>query len=78
MELQAAHPNMTQLWYANNAGVRGSLLHINLHLEDFMVRGLACRQFLDSSKIILVVSEGNVPWVQTLFIGMRLWVVMGS
>ena len=45
-ELQAAHPQVIQLRYANDDGERGSLPHIQIQLDNLMLQGPACGYFL--------------------------------
>ena len=55
----------------------GSFQHIQLYLKEIMVRVTSRRYFLDPTKRLLVFSENNVLWVQSLFRGMGLRVMTG-
>ena len=72
-----AHPGVTQLWYAGDAGVGGTFGGIWQHLDDFMMRGPLHSYFLDLTKSILVVSLRNVPWSEAFFRDYGLQIVTG-
>ena len=66
-ELRVAHPLVTQTWYAEKAGAGGSFGNIHRHLEYLVVRGTYRGYFLDTTKIILVVSGKNFQRFQKFF-----------
>ena len=77
-QLWGAHPRVTHLWYANDAGGRGKLKHILTHLWDLQARSPPRGYFPEPTKIILVVDPWNVARAEDFFRGMYIKVVTGS
>ena len=77
-ELRAAHPQVTQLWYADDVVAGGYLPHIQAHMHDILTRLSPRGYFLDPTKSILVVSVNNVAWAQNFFWGNSLNIGMES
>ena len=76
-ELRGAHPRVTQLWYADDAGAGGKLSHILEHLWDLQARGTARGYYWDPTKSILVVAPVNVSQAEELFWRMGIQLVTG-
>ena len=71
-ELRGAHPRVTQLWYADDAGAGGKFSHILEHLRDLQERGPERGYYPDPTISILAVAPGNVAQVQEFFRGMGI------
>ena len=56
-EIQEAHPNVSQPWYANDAGSGGTFHCILDYLDGIIVSPSMRRYYLDLTKIILIVSD---------------------
>ena len=52
IELQDAHPRVTQAWYADDVGVEGLFGHILDHFKDMQVRGALRGYFPEPTKSI--------------------------
>ena len=66
-DLRAAHPRVTQLWYADDAGAGENFADIRLHLDDLMLQGPLQGYFPELTKIILIVSLRNVLRAEDFF-----------
>ena len=62
----------------DEARVGGTFAGIRSHLDNLMVRGTRQEYFLDTNKIIMVVSPWNVPRAEAFFFGYVLEIVTGS
>ena len=76
-ELRNAHPQVTQPWYADDAGAGGTFQQILEHFRDLQARGTAHGYYPEPTKSILVVSPGNVAWTEEHFRGLGIRVVTG-
>ena len=77
-DIQGTHPPGTQPWYADDMGWEGKFPHILAHLQDFQARGPPRGYFLEPTKSILVVAQGNMDRAEEFFRGMGLKFVKGS
>ena len=77
-ELRDAHPRVTQLWYADNAGAGGTLHHILAHLQGMQGRGPPRGYFPDTTKSNLILTPRNVARAEKFFRGMGMQIVTGS
>ena len=77
-ELLESHPEVSQLWYADNVGNGRISPHIISHLYDIMVRGPHRGYSPELTKSILLVSEPNLAKAESLFRGEGITIVMGS
>ena len=59
--LRRDHPQVTQLWYAEDAGAGGNFEAVMAHFRDLQLKGPARRYFPEPTKSILVVAEQNIP-----------------
>ena len=60
-ELHAAHHQVMQPWYADDAGAGGTSAAFHEHTRDLMLRGSPWSYFTETTKSILVVSTMNFP-----------------
>ena len=77
-ELWGAHPRITQLWYADDAGAGGKFLHILAHLRDLKLRGPTRGYYSELTKSILVEALQNVSRAEEFFHGIGIKVVTGN
>ena len=77
-DLWDAHPQVTQPWYDDDAGVGGYFEQILAHFRDLQVRGPPRGYLLDPTNNILVVAPWNMARAKEFFQGMGLKVVTGS
>ena len=77
-ELREAHPRVTQMWYADEAGAGGTFHHIMAHLRDMQARSLPRGYFLEPIKSISAMALRNVARTEDFFQWMGLHIVMGS
>ena len=75
--LRADHPQVSQPWYADDAGAGGKFGDIMAHFRDLQLKGPARGYFPEPTKSILVVSEQNVPRAKEYFRRMGVQVVTG-
>ena len=75
LELREAHPRVTQPWYADDAGAGGTFSEVQAHFQDLQVQGPAQGYYPDPTKIILVVTPGNVARAKEHFCGLGIGVV---
>ena len=66
-DLRADHPRVTQPWYADDSGAKGTLTGIKQNLNVLVVQGSPRGYFPEPTKSILVVSPQNVPQVEAFF-----------
>ena len=76
--LRDIHLELVQHWYSDNSEYRDKYGRIKSHLEDLMQWGPDCGYFMDTTKIILVIPETNLPHMNELFRKVGLKVVTGS
>ena len=77
-ELRAAHPQVTQPWYAYDAGLEGNFKALQDHMQEIMVRGHLRGYFPDPTKSILAVSPRNVQRMEVHSSGMGVRMVTES
>ena len=68
--LRTDHPQVSQPWYADNAGAGGKFGAAMAHFRDIQLKGPARGYFPEPTQSILVVSEKNVPQAKEYFRGM--------
>ena len=76
-ELWGAHPQVTQSWYADDAGAGGKLQQILEQFQDLKARGPARGYYPELIKSILVVAPGNAARTEEHFPGLGIRVVTG-
>ena len=76
--LRRDHPQVTQPWYADDAGVGGEFAAVMAHFRDLQLKGPDRGYFPEPTKSILVVLEQNVPRATAYFRGMGMQIVTGS
>ena len=76
--LRSDHPQVYQLWYADDAVAGGKFRDIMARFRDLQLKGPARGYCPEPTKSILVVSEQNVPRAKEYFRGMGVQVVTGS
>ena len=75
--LRVAHPRVTQLWYADDAGEGVKFEYILAHLWDLQARGPPRGYYPEPTKSILVVAPWNVAQLEEFFWGMGIQVMTG-
>ena len=76
-ELRGTHPQVTQPWYADDAGAGGKFQQILDHFRYIQAQVPSRGYYPDPTKSILAVAPGNVARVEEHFRGMGIWVVRG-
>ena len=76
--LRTDHPQVSQPWYADDAGAGGKFGAVMAHFRDLQLKGPARGYFPEPTKSILVVSEQNLPRAKDYFRRMGVQVVTGS
>ena len=74
-ELRDSHPWVTQPWYADDAGAGGKFQQILEHFRDLQARGPAQEYYLEPTKSIFFVAQGNVARAEEHFRGLGIHVV---
>ena len=77
-ELRDAHPRVTQPWYADDAGARGTFQQVQAHFWYLQARGPAWGYYPDPTKSILVMAPRNVARTEEHFRGLGIRVVKGN
>ena len=77
-ELWGAHPRVTQIWYADDAGSGGKFQQILEHFQDLQAREPSRGYYPEPTNSILVVAPGNVARAEEHFWELGIWVVMGN
>ena len=76
--LRTDHPQVSQPWYADDAGAGGKFGVVMPHFRDLQLKGPAQGYFSEPTKSILVVSVQNLPRATEFFRGMGVQIVTGS
>ena len=74
-ELREAHPHVTQLWYADDAGEGVTFIDVQAHFQYLQARGTAWGYYPEPTKSILVVAPGNVARAEDYFRGLGIRMV---
>ena len=77
-DLRRDLPQVTQPWYADDAGAGGNFEAMMAHFRELQLKGLARGYFPEPTKSILVVAEQNVPRATEYFCGMGIKIVTRS
>ena len=77
-ELRVTYPQVTQPWYADDAGTGGKFTTLQEHMWGMMVQGPPQGYFLEITKRILFVLPRNSQRAEEYFRGMGVGVVTGS
>ena len=77
-EIRYAHPQVTQPWYYDGAGMVRTFSALRNHLEDLMMHAPIRGYFTKPTKSILVVLEKNFPRAEAYFQGMGLRAAKGN
>ena len=76
-DIRNAHPQVTQTWYADDAGAGGTFQQILEHFQKLQARALAQGCYPEPTKSILVVAPGNIAREEEHFRGIGIRVVTG-
>ena len=76
--LRRDHSQVTQPWYADDAGAGGNFEAVMAHFRDLQLKGPARGYFPELTKSILVVAEKNVPRATEYFRRMGIKVLTGN
>ena len=74
-EIRAAHPDVMQLWYADDSFKGGKFEALQEHMQELMARGPLRGYFPEPTRSILVVSLRNLQSTDEYFRGTRVIVV---
>eukprot|EP00978_Attheya_sp_CCMP212_P005533 scaffold12431_cov57-Attheya_sp.AAC.8 len=77
-QLKREHPNVSQPWYADDAGAGGKFTAIRKQFERLQELGPARGYFPELSKSILVVREANLAAAQVAFKDLGFKITTGS
>ena len=77
-ELMNAHPQITQPWYADDAGAGGTFQKVHAHFRDLQAQGPARGYYPEPTKSILVVAPGNVARDEEHFRGLGIQALTGN
>ena len=76
-EIRNAHSQVTQPWYADDTGARGTFQQVLEHFRDLHARGPDRGYYPEPTNSILVVDPGNLAQSEEHFRGLGIRVVTG-